>query len=73
MYIFLCSPDLIPAFKDVTLDSIKAAGTSPSPAVSAAAPPPAPPTAASSPPAEPGSSYPPHMKVNKVYEYSQIQ
>uniref|UniRef100_UPI003AABD07B dihydrolipoyllysine-residue acetyltransferase component of pyruvate dehydrogenase complex, mitochondrial isoform X10 n=1 Tax=Centroberyx gerrardi TaxID=166262 RepID=UPI003AABD07B len=47
------SPDLIPAFKDFTLDSLKAAGAAPS---SAAAPPPP-------PPAAPGSSYPTHMKV----------
>ncbi|XP_071372097.1 dihydrolipoyllysine-residue acetyltransferase component of pyruvate dehydrogenase complex, mitochondrial isoform X10 [Centroberyx affinis] len=46
------SPDLIPAFKDLTLDSLKAAGAAPS---SAAAPPP--------PPAAPGSSYPTHLKV----------
>jgi len=43
-----CSPDLIAAFKDVTLESLQAAGAGPSPAASAAAP---------------GSSYPPHMKV----------
>uniref|UniRef100_UPI003AAB5C94 dihydrolipoyllysine-residue acetyltransferase component of pyruvate dehydrogenase complex, mitochondrial isoform X6 n=1 Tax=Centroberyx gerrardi TaxID=166262 RepID=UPI003AAB5C94 len=47
------SPDLIPAFKDFTLDSLKAAGAAPS---SAAAPPPP-------PPAAPGSSYPTHMKI----------
>ncbi|KAG8008591.1 Dihydrolipoyllysine-residue acetyltransferase component of pyruvate dehydrogenase complex [Nibea albiflora] len=52
------SPDLIPAFKDVTLDSIKAAGPSP---VSSAPPPP--PPAAAAPPAAPGSSYPTHMKI----------
>ncbi|XP_071372087.1 dihydrolipoyllysine-residue acetyltransferase component of pyruvate dehydrogenase complex, mitochondrial isoform X1 [Centroberyx affinis] len=46
------SPDLIPAFKDLTLDSLKAAGAAPS---SAAAPPP--------PPAAPGSSYPTHLKI----------
>lgn len=55
------SPDLIPAFKDVTLDSINAAGAGPSPAASAAAAPPPPPAAA--PPAAPGSSYPTHMKI----------
>uniref|UniRef100_A0A1A7Z208 Acetyltransferase component of pyruvate dehydrogenase complex n=1 Tax=Iconisemion striatum TaxID=60296 RepID=A0A1A7Z208_9TELE len=54
------SPDLITAFKDVTLDSIRAAGATPSAATSAA---PAPPPSAASPPAAPGSSYPPHMKV----------
>lgn len=55
------SPDLIAAFKDVTLDSIKAAGAAPSPAASA--PPPPPPSAAAAPPAAPGSSYPTHMKI----------
>uniref|UniRef100_A0A7N8X9A5 Acetyltransferase component of pyruvate dehydrogenase complex n=1 Tax=Mastacembelus armatus TaxID=205130 RepID=A0A7N8X9A5_9TELE len=57
------NPDLIPAFKDVTLDSIKAAGAAPSPSASA---PPPPPTAAAAPPpppAAPGSSYPTHMKI----------
>uniref|UniRef100_A0A8C2WML6 Acetyltransferase component of pyruvate dehydrogenase complex n=1 Tax=Cyclopterus lumpus TaxID=8103 RepID=A0A8C2WML6_CYCLU len=44
------SPDLIAAFKDVTLESLQAAGASPSPV-------------ASTPPAAPGSSYPPHMKI----------
>ncbi|XP_033182235.1 LOW QUALITY PROTEIN: dihydrolipoyllysine-residue acetyltransferase component of pyruvate dehydrogenase complex, mitochondrial [Anabas testudineus] len=56
------SPDLIPSFKDVTLDSIKSAGATPSPAASAPSPPP-PTAAAPSPPAAPGSSYPPHMKI----------
>ncbi|XP_070699501.1 dihydrolipoyllysine-residue acetyltransferase component of pyruvate dehydrogenase complex, mitochondrial [Pempheris klunzingeri] len=56
------SPDLISAFKDVTLDSIKAAGAGPSPAASATSPPP-PPPAAAAPPAAPGSSYPTHMKI----------
>lgn len=60
VFISLCSPDLIPAFKDVTLDSIKAAGAGPSPVASA---PPPPPAAAAAPPAAPGSSYPTHMKV----------
>ncbi|XP_017273533.1 dihydrolipoyllysine-residue acetyltransferase component of pyruvate dehydrogenase complex, mitochondrial [Kryptolebias marmoratus] len=55
------SPDLIKAFKDVTLDSVKAAGATPSSATSAAAPPP--PAAAAPPPAAPGSFYPPHMKI----------
>lgn len=63
----LCSPDLIPAFKDVTLDSIKAAGVGPSPAASA---PPPPAAAAPAPPAAPGSSYPTHMKVG-VFLYKQ--
>lgn len=53
------SPDLIPAFKDVTLDSLKSAGPSPA----ASAPPPSPPAAAAAPPAAPGSSYPPHLKI----------
>uniref|UniRef100_UPI0037E7E468 dihydrolipoyllysine-residue acetyltransferase component of pyruvate dehydrogenase complex, mitochondrial n=1 Tax=Semicossyphus pulcher TaxID=241346 RepID=UPI0037E7E468 len=53
------SPDLIPAFKDVTLESLKAAGAGPSPAASA----PPPPAAAAAPPAAPGSSYPTHMKI----------
>lgn len=60
VYVFHCSADLIPAFKDVTLESLKAAGVGPSPA--AAAPPP-PPAAAPAAPAAPGSSYPTHMKV----------
>lgn len=54
------NPDLIPAFKDVTLDSINAAGAAPSAAASA---PPPPPPAAAAPPAAPGSSYPTHMKI----------
>uniref|UniRef100_A0A3B4TKR4 Acetyltransferase component of pyruvate dehydrogenase complex n=1 Tax=Seriola dumerili TaxID=41447 RepID=A0A3B4TKR4_SERDU len=56
------NPDLISAFKDVTLDSLKAAGAAPSPAASAPPPPP-PPAAAAAPPAAPGSSYPTHMKI----------
>ncbi|XP_018547761.1 dihydrolipoyllysine-residue acetyltransferase component of pyruvate dehydrogenase complex, mitochondrial [Lates calcarifer] len=56
------SPDLIPAFKDVTLDSLKAAGAAPSPAASAPPPPP-PAAAAPPPPAAPGSSYPTHLKI----------
>ncbi|TNM84891.1 hypothetical protein fugu_009069 [Takifugu bimaculatus] len=52
------NPELIPAFKDVTLDSIKAAGVSPSPSASAPPPPPA-----SAAPAAPGSSYPSHLKI----------
>lgn len=56
------SPDLIPAFKDVTLESIKAAG--PSPVASPSPPPPPPPSpAAAAPLAAPGSSYPTHMKI----------
>ncbi|KAK9955428.1 hypothetical protein ABG768_015306 [Culter alburnus] len=53
------NPDLIPAFKDYTLD--KNASSAPAPA--AAPPPPAAPTAAPAAPQVPGSSYPPHMKV----------
>ncbi|XP_059207804.1 dihydrolipoyllysine-residue acetyltransferase component of pyruvate dehydrogenase complex, mitochondrial [Centropristis striata] len=53
-------PDLIPAFKDVTLESLQAAGAGPSPVASAPAPPAA---AAAAPPPAPGSSYPPHMKI----------
>lgn len=52
------SPDLIAAFKDVTLESLQAAGASPSPVASTP-----PPAAAAAPPAAPGSSYPPHMKI----------
>lgn len=55
------NPDLIEAFKDVTLDSIKAAGATPSPAAAAPSPPPPPPPAAA--PAAPGSSYPTHLKI----------
>ncbi|KAK7926123.1 hypothetical protein WMY93_008433 [Mugilogobius chulae] len=51
-------PELVEAFKDVTLDSITAAGASPSPAASA---PPSP--SAAPPPSAPGSSYPSHMKI----------
>ncbi|KAK5858467.1 hypothetical protein PBY51_002604 [Eleginops maclovinus] len=51
------SPELVAAFKDVTLESIQAAGASPSPAAST--PPPAPAAA----PAAPGSSYPTHLKI----------
>lgn len=50
-------PELIDAFKDVTLDSMTTAGAAPSPAASAP-PPPAP-----APPSAPGSSYPPHLKI----------
>lgn len=56
------NPDLIAAFKDVTLDSLKAAGAAPSSAASAPPPPPAA-AAAAAPPAAPGSSYPTHMKI----------
>ncbi|XP_019219552.1 dihydrolipoyllysine-residue acetyltransferase component of pyruvate dehydrogenase complex, mitochondrial isoform X2 [Oreochromis niloticus] len=55
------NPDLVSAFKDVTLDSIKVAGATPSPATSAPPPPPA--AAAPAPPAAPGSSYPAHLKI----------
>ncbi|XP_062867580.1 dihydrolipoyllysine-residue acetyltransferase component of pyruvate dehydrogenase complex, mitochondrial [Trichomycterus rosablanca] len=54
------SPDLIPAFKDLSLD--KLAASAPSVAAAAAPPPPAA-TAAPSPPQAPGSSYPSHMKI----------
>lgn len=64
--VFRLSPDLIAAFKDVTLDSIKSTGAAPSPAASA--PPPSPATAAAPPPAAPGSSYPPHMKVGVLLQ-----
>lgn len=58
------NPELISAFKDVTLDSVKSAGAAPSSATSAPPPPAAPAAAASTPPpAAPGSSYPPHMKI----------
>ncbi|KAJ4930364.1 hypothetical protein JOQ06_019368 [Pogonophryne albipinna] len=50
------SPELVAAFKDVTLESLQAAGASPSP-VASSSPPPA------AAPAAPGSSYPTHMKV----------
>uniref|UniRef100_A0A673KBA0 Acetyltransferase component of pyruvate dehydrogenase complex n=1 Tax=Sinocyclocheilus rhinocerous TaxID=307959 RepID=A0A673KBA0_9TELE len=53
------NPDLIPAFKDLTLDKI--ASSSPAPA--AAPPPPAAPAAAPASPQVPGSSFPPHMKI----------
>ncbi|XP_077448993.1 dihydrolipoyllysine-residue acetyltransferase component of pyruvate dehydrogenase complex, mitochondrial [Stigmatopora argus] len=49
------SPDLIPAFKDVTLDSLTSASSS---SATAAAPP-----ASAAPPAAPGSSYPTHLKI----------
>ncbi|XP_066502306.1 dihydrolipoyllysine-residue acetyltransferase component of pyruvate dehydrogenase complex, mitochondrial [Hoplias malabaricus] len=52
------NPDLIPAFKDFTLEKLAAT------AAAAAPPPPsAPATAAPSPPQAPGSSYPSHMKI----------
>lgn len=53
------SPDLIPAFKDFTIDKI----ASSAPAAAAAPPPPSAPTAPPSPAQVPGSSFPPHMKV----------
>ncbi|XP_016118385.1 dihydrolipoyllysine-residue acetyltransferase component of pyruvate dehydrogenase complex, mitochondrial-like [Sinocyclocheilus grahami] len=53
------NPDLIPAFKDLTLDKI--ASSAPAPA--AAPPPPAAPAAAPASPQVPGSSFPPHMKI----------
>ncbi|XP_061606827.1 dihydrolipoyllysine-residue acetyltransferase component of pyruvate dehydrogenase complex, mitochondrial [Phyllopteryx taeniolatus] len=59
------SPELIPAFNEVTLDSLTSATSS---AAAAAPPPPpssSPPPAASAsaPPAAPGSSYPTHLKI----------
>lgn len=57
------NPELISAFKDVTLDSVKSAGAAPSSATSAPPPPAAPAAASTPPPAAPGSSYPPHMKI----------
>ncbi|KAL7844289.1 hypothetical protein SRHO_G00228280 [Serrasalmus rhombeus] len=54
------NPDLIPAFKDFTLEKLAALA----PAAAAAPPPPAAPAAAApSSPQAPGSSYPPHMKI----------
>uniref|UniRef100_A0A672LT25 Acetyltransferase component of pyruvate dehydrogenase complex n=1 Tax=Sinocyclocheilus grahami TaxID=75366 RepID=A0A672LT25_SINGR len=53
------NPDLIPAFKDLTLDKIASSAS----AAASAPPPPATPSAAPAPPQVPGSSYPPHMKV----------
>ncbi|XP_056140527.1 dihydrolipoyllysine-residue acetyltransferase component of pyruvate dehydrogenase complex, mitochondrial [Lampris incognitus] len=53
------NPDLIPAFKDFTLDSLKTAGAAPTPAASTP-PPPSPPSATT---AAPGSSYPSHLKI----------
>ncbi|XP_059912957.1 dihydrolipoyllysine-residue acetyltransferase component of pyruvate dehydrogenase complex, mitochondrial [Gadus macrocephalus] len=48
------NPDLIAAFKDVTLESLAASGASASPAAS---------PAAAAPVAAPGSSYPTHLKI----------
>ncbi|KAK3524326.1 hypothetical protein QTP70_028061 [Hemibagrus guttatus] len=56
------SPDLIPVFKDFTLEKLAALSPSSS-SVAASAPLPAAATAAPSPPQAPGSSYPPHMKI----------
>ncbi|XP_035290709.1 dihydrolipoyllysine-residue acetyltransferase component of pyruvate dehydrogenase complex, mitochondrial [Anguilla anguilla] len=53
------SPDLIPAFKDYSLEMATASSTP----AAAATPPPPPPTPAAAPPQAPGSSYPPHMKI----------
>ncbi|XP_052444631.1 dihydrolipoyllysine-residue acetyltransferase component of pyruvate dehydrogenase complex, mitochondrial [Carassius gibelio] len=53
------NPDLIPAFKDLTLDKIASSASAPA----AAPPPPAAPAAAPASPQVPGSSHPPHMKV----------
>ncbi|XP_059397886.1 dihydrolipoyllysine-residue acetyltransferase component of pyruvate dehydrogenase complex, mitochondrial-like [Carassius carassius] len=55
------NPDLIPAFKDLTLDKISS--SAPPAAASPAPPPPASPAAAPAPLQVPGSSYPPHMKI----------
>ncbi|KAK2827266.1 hypothetical protein Q7C36_018192 [Tachysurus vachellii] len=56
------SPDLIPVFKDFTLEKL-AALTPSSSSAAAATPPPAAATTAPSPPQAPGSSYPAHMKI----------
>ncbi|KAL7853889.1 hypothetical protein AOLI_G00207330 [Acnodon oligacanthus] len=53
------NPDLIPAFKDFTLEKLAALA----PAAAAPPPPAAPAAAAPSSPQAPGSSYPPHMKI----------
>ncbi|KAL6470002.1 hypothetical protein MHYP_G00211210 [Metynnis hypsauchen] len=53
------NPDLIPAFKDFTLEKLAAL----TPAAAAPPPPAAPAAAAPSSPQAPGSSYPPHMKI----------
>ncbi|XP_072302263.1 dihydrolipoyllysine-residue acetyltransferase component of pyruvate dehydrogenase complex, mitochondrial [Eucyclogobius newberryi] len=50
--------ELVEAFKDVTLDSLTAAGAAPSPVASAPPPP-----AAAAPLSAPGSSYPTHLKI----------
>ncbi|XP_026090778.1 dihydrolipoyllysine-residue acetyltransferase component of pyruvate dehydrogenase complex, mitochondrial-like isoform X1 [Carassius auratus] len=55
------NPDLIPAFKDLTLD--KLSSSAPPAAASPDPPPPASPAAAPAPLQVPGSSYPPHMKI----------
>uniref|UniRef100_A0A8C9VD50 Acetyltransferase component of pyruvate dehydrogenase complex n=1 Tax=Scleropages formosus TaxID=113540 RepID=A0A8C9VD50_SCLFO len=60
------SPDLIPAFKDYTLDKATAA---PSPAAAPTPPPPLPPSPAAAAPQAPGSSYPPHMKVGVRWDW----
>ncbi|KAM6986406.1 dihydrolipoyllysine-residue acetyltransferase component of pyruvate dehydrogenase complex, mitochondrial [Aplochiton taeniatus] len=52
------NPDLIPAFKDVSLETLASSSTS-----AAAPPPPSPAAAAPAPPAAPGSSYPTHLKI----------
>lgn len=54
-------PELIPAFKDFTLE--KLAALTPAAATSGPPPPSAPAAAAPSHPQAPGSSYPPHMKI----------
>lgn len=57
------SPDLIPVFKDFTLEKLAALTPSAAAATAAATPPPAAASSAPSPPQAPGSSYPPHMKI----------
>lgn len=53
------TPDLIAAFKDLTLDKLAGSAS----AAAAAPPPPAAPAASPAPSQVPGSSYPAHMKV----------
>ncbi|XP_076836133.1 dihydrolipoyllysine-residue acetyltransferase component of pyruvate dehydrogenase complex, mitochondrial [Brachyhypopomus gauderio] len=53
------NPDLIPAFKDLTLDKLPTSA----PASGVPPPPAAPAAAATTPPQAPGSSYPTHMKI----------
>ncbi|XP_053335038.1 dihydrolipoyllysine-residue acetyltransferase component of pyruvate dehydrogenase complex, mitochondrial [Clarias gariepinus] len=53
------SPDLIPVFKDFTLEKLAAL----TPTAAAATPAPSAASSTPSPPQAPGSSYPPHMKI----------